>query len=288
VGPPTLVVDAQGNALAAWSDATGPRPSIMAARCVGAGWQAPVRLTADERSAAEPDVAVDPQDNAVSAWSDGTSGVISAAGFDATPPEFRALAVPASGAAGRPLSFSATPFDTWSPSLATVWKFGDSATAAGNAVSHTYNVVGRRTLGVTTTDLVGNTVGGTKSILIRPSVLGLRVSPNAFRRKRPGTLSFRLAAASTVRFAVERARTGRRVGTRCVAATRSNRHRATCTRYVRAGSFSRSRRSGSTRFKVPTRVAGHLLAAGRYRLSAVPRAAGLTGKASRTGFRVTG
>jgi hypothetical protein len=285
---PALILDARGDATAAWTDATGPRPSIMTARRVGADWQPPVRLTADERSAAEPDLAVDPQGNGVAVWSESTSGVISAAGFDATAPEFRGLTVPASGAAGRPLAFSATPFDTWSAPLATSWRFGDGASATGNAVSHTYNVVGRQTLAVTTTDLVGNTVGGTKSILIKPSVLGLRVSPNAFRRRRPGTLSFRLAAASTVRFGVERVRIGRTVGKRCVTATRANRARARCTRYVRVGSFSRSRRSGSTRLKMPTRIAGRLLAAGRYRLSAVPRAAGLTGNASRSGFRITG
>lgn len=285
---PSLVVDARGDAVAAWTDTTGPRPSIVAARRVGTDWQPPVRLTADERSAAGPELAVDPSGNAVAAWADSTAGVITAAGFDATPPEFRAVSVPASGAAGRPLAFSATPFDVWSAPLATAWGFGDGTTATGNAVSHTYNVVGRRTVGVTTTDLVGNTIGGTKAILIRPSVLGLRVSPNAFRRKRPGALSFRLAAASTVRFVIERVRNGRRAGMRCIAATRRNRRRAACTRYVRAGTFSRSRRSGSTRFKVPTRVSGRRLAAGRYRLSGTPRAAGLSGKPSRTGFRITG
>jgi hypothetical protein len=285
---PSLVVDARGDALAAWSDATAPHSSIVAARRDGGAWQSPVRLTGNEQSAFEPDVAADPNGNAVVAWSDSSDGAIGVAGYDATPPEFRALTVPSSGAAGRPLSFSATLFDVWSTPLVTAWSFGDGATANGTAVSHTYTAVGARTVIVATRDLVGNAVGGTKGILIRPSVLALRVSPNTFRRKRPATLSFRLAAPSTVRFGVERARIGRKVGKRCVAATRANRRRATCTRYVRVGSFSRSRRSGSPRFKVPTRVAGHLLAAGRYRLSAVPRAAGLTGKASRTGFHVTG
>ena len=145
VGPSLdVVVDAHGDALAAWTDATGPRPSIVTARRAGGAWQPPARLTADERSAAEPDLAADPSGNGVAVWSDSTSGVISAAGFDATPPELRGLTVPSSGAAGRPMSFSATPFDVWSAPLATRWTFGDGATATGNAVSHTYSVVGRQ------------------------------------------------------------------------------------------------------------------------------------------------
>ena len=133
---PALVVDAHGDATAAWTDATGPRPSIMVGRRAGGSWQPPIRLTADERSPAEPDVAVDPAGNAVAAWSDTTAGVISAAGFDATSPELRAVGVPASGAAGRSVSFSATPFDIWSATLATTWTFGDGAAATGNLVAH--------------------------------------------------------------------------------------------------------------------------------------------------------
>ncbi len=284
---PALVVDAHGDATAAWTDATGPRPSIMVGRRAGGSWQPPIRLTADERSPAEPDVAVDPAGNAVAAWSDTTAGIISAAGFDATPPELRAVGVPASGAAGRSVSFSATPFDTWSATLATTWTFGDGAAATGNLVAHTYKVVGTRTVGVSTKDLVGNSTATTRTILIRPSVLDLRVTPNAFRRKRPGAVGFRLAAAARVRFVLERVRVGRRVGSRCVAATPTNRRRAACTRYVRVGSFSRSRPSGRTRFRLPASVARRL-AAGRYRLSATPRVAGLSGKPSRAGLRITG
>jgi hypothetical protein len=285
---PSLVVDARGNALAAWSEATAPNSSIVTARRDGGEWQPPVRLTGFEQSAFEPDVAADPSGNAVVAWDDSSDGAIGAAGYDATPPEFRALTVPSSGVAGMPLTFSATPFDIWSAPLATAWSFGDGTTATATAVTHTYTVAGKRTVIVATRDLVGNSVGGTKAILIRPSVLGLRVSPNAFRRKRPGALSFRLAAPSTVRFGVERVRIGRRVGKRCVTATRANRRRAACTRYVRAGSFTRSRPRGGTRFKLPTSIGGRRLAVGRYRLSGTPRAAGLSGKPSRTGFRITG
>ena len=177
---PSLDVDARGEALAAWSEATGRNSSIVTARRDRGEWQPPVRLTGFEQSAFEPDVAADPNGNAVVAWSDSSDRVIGVAGYDATPPEFRALTVPSSGAAGRPLSFSATPFDIWSAPLVTAWSFGDGTTASGTAVGHTYNVVGARTVIVATRDLVGNSVGATKLILIRPSVLGLRVSPNAF------------------------------------------------------------------------------------------------------------
>lgn len=285
---PSVVADSHGDVTAVWSDLTGARPEIEATRRVGQAWQEPVRLSAAGRSAITPDLAVDPSGNAVAAWGDATAGVISAAGFDATAPEVRGVRVPASGAAGRPVSFAASPFDVWSAPLVVAWTFGDGATATGNTVTHTYAVVGRHVVGVATSDLVGNAVRGTKAIVIKPSVLGLRVSPNAFRRSRPGRVGFRLAFASRVGFVVERVRVGRRVGRVCAAGSRANRRRATCTRYVRVGSFSRSAPSGTTSFKVPTSVAGRRLAPGRYRLSGTPRAAGLKGRPSRAGFHVTG
>jgi hypothetical protein len=282
---PNVVLDERGDAIAAWSNAG--HPGAIARRRVSGVWQEPSRLSADGRSPATPELAVDPSGNAVAAWSDPTAGVIGAAGFDATAPELRAVAVPAAGAAGRAVAFAASPFDVWSASPA-AWTFGDGATAAGNAVTHIYTEVGPRTVGVATTDALGNAAAATRAILIRPSVLGLRVSPYAFRTSRPGRVSMRLAAASSVRFVVERVRLGRRAGGGCVAPTAGNRRRAICNRYVRAGAFVRSRPSGTHRFKLPTRFAGRRLPRGRYRLSATPSAAGLSGGPSRNGFRVTG
>lgn len=283
---PNVVLDERGDAIAAWSNAG--HPDAMVRRRIASEWQETIRVSAVGRSSSSPELAVDPNGNAVAAWSDPTAGVISAAGFDATAPELRAVAVPGSAAAGRAVSFSASPFDVWSAPSPASWTFGDGATAVGNAVTHSYADVGLRTVSVTTTDLLGNAAAATRPILIGPSVLGLRVSPYAFTTSRPGRVSLRLPSASSVRFLVERAQSGRRVGGRCVAPRASTRRRAACTRYVRTGSFTRSRPSGTHGFELPTRFAGRRLRQGRYRLSATPRAGGLRGAPSRSGFQVTG
>ena len=280
-----VVLDERGDAIAAWSNA-GP-PGAMARRRVAGEWQATTRISAEGRSPGTPELAVDSAGNAVAAWSDPIAGVVGAAGFDGTGPELRAVAVPASAAAGRAVSFSVSPFDVWSATPAS-WAFGDGATAAGNAVRHTYTAVGSHTVGIGTTDALGNPATATRMIVVAPSVLGLGVMPYAFRAVRPGRVRMRLAAASSVRFAVQRVRTGRRVGGRCAVPTVSNRRRAICKRYVRVGSFVRSRKAGAHRFRLPSRFAGRRLPRGRYRLSATPSAAGLTGRSSRSGFRVTG
>lgn len=282
---PNVVVDRRGDAIAAW--ANDARPGAMVRRRVAGAWQETIRLSTDGRSPATPELALDPNGNALAAWSDAVAGVVTAAGFDGAAPELRAVTVPATAGAGRAVSFSASPFDVWSAPSAASWSFGDGATAIGNRVAHAYANLGRRTVDVTTTDALGNATTTTNAIVVNPSVLGLRVTPYAFRRSRPGSIGFRLAVASSVRFDAERAGVGRRVGGRCVSPTAANRRRAVCTRYARAGSFTRSRPAGRSRFKVPVRIAGRRLKAGRYRMSATPSAASLAGAPSRTGFRVT-
>lgn len=131
----------------------------------------------------------------------------------------------------------------------------------------------------------------------RVAVSGLKISPSSFRPARSGssvragssrgaTVSYRLNIAGVVRFSVERKTTGRRVGGRCVATTSSNRGRASCVRYVRlSGSFSRTRKAGSDRFRFTGRLSGRALRASSYRLVASPRANGQRGVTKRAAFR---
>lgn len=95
---------------------------------------------------------------------------------------------------------------------------------------------------------------------------GPSVGPLHPRRPRPGStiVSFRLAASAAVRF----------TALRCL-----NRP---CTRTRWAGSFSRSFKAGSNRFRFTGRVGGRRLAAGRYRLVAAPRG----GLPRRVAFRI--
>lgn len=133
-----------------------------------------------------------------------------------------------------------------------------------------------------------------------PQVLALRLSPAAFRAARRGPsalaarapvgtlVTTRLSAAATETFRVERATTGRRVGGRCVAATRRNRRAPRCTRWpVLSGRFSAAGTAGLNRLRFTGRLGGLPLAPGRYRLAV--SAADDRGRVSavrRAGFRI--
>jgi hypothetical protein len=102
------------------------------------------------------------------------------------------------------------------------------------------------------------------------------------------TVSYRLSEAATVTFMVERQRAGRRVGRRCVKATRANRRRPRCTRYVSVrGSFVHRGKAGRNSFKFTGRLAGRKLSPGRYRLVGIAKdAAGNVSTPERTSFRI--
>lgn len=131
------------------------------------------------------------------------------------------------------------------------------------------------------------------------AIADLRVTPSAFRAARSGApvlaavaktggrVSYSLNVAGSVRFTVQRSSRGRRSGARCVKPTRSNRRRASCTRFVSvAGSFVRGRPAGADRFTFTGRLAGRALRPGSYRLVAIPTAGGRTGVAARARLRI--
>jgi hypothetical protein len=131
------------------------------------------------------------------------------------------------------------------------------------------------------------------------AVAALRVSPGTFRAASSGAsvraaasrtaalTSYTLNAAARVRFTVERASNGRRVGGRCAKATAGDRRRQRCTRLAHArGSFTRSRPAGRDRFAFTGRMARRTLTPGRYRLVATPTAGGRAGRPARAPFRI--
>jgi hypothetical protein len=98
---------------------------------------------------------------------------------------------------------------------------------------------------------------------------------------------YSLSVAAKVGFRVERALAGRRVGSSCRKPSASNRHRARCTRWVRAGSFTKSGRSGSNSFVFNGRLGGRKLAPGLYRFVVYARnAAGNRSATRRKNFRI--
>ena len=287
VSETAVASDVRGVVTAAWIAGSPSGSDVLVSRRAGAAWEAPVLVSAPGRAAVQPRLAVDPLGNAVALWADRIAGGIGAAGFDASAPELRSLAIPASGAIGRRVAFAVSPFDVWSPLGPVRWAFGDGSAGTGASVSHTFLRLGPHTVDVSVTDALGNPATATRTIVIRPSVLGLRVTPSRYRAARRGSVHFRLPAASRVRFVVQRVRGGRRVGRRCVGPTAGNRRRVVCNRYISVGAFSLTRRAGRHRVRLPARVGGRVLRAGRYRLKATPTAERLTGAPSRTGFRVT-
>lgn len=142
------------------------------------------------------------------------------------------------------------------------------------------------------TDSAGPTADTTDPVLS-----GLRLRPARFLAARVGAsaaahrgtrVSYRLSEIARVRFTVQRARPGRRVGGRCVAPRRWNRNRPSCRRYFTLrGSFSRLGRPGLNSLRFRGRLAGRRLTPGLYRLVAVPRdGAGNVGRARRARFRI--
>jgi hypothetical protein len=130
-----------------------------------------------------------------------------------------------------------------------------------------------------------------------PSLRSLRVRPRRLRALLRGraiisapqgaTVSYVLSEAARVRFMVKDARSGRRVGRRCVAGRRFGQKRR-CLRYVRLrGGTVHAGRPGSNRLRLSGRWRGRKLRPGRYRLIARPTDfAGNRGKAVRARFRV--
>jgi len=120
-----------------------------------------------------------------------------------------------------------------------------------------------------------------------PAISGVRISPNALRRKRGATVTFTLSHAATVALTIKRKLPGRKVGRRCVNQTRSNRAKKRCSRLVAVGTFTRAGVAGPNSFHFTGRANGRALARGNYTLSAVATdAAGKTSAAASRPFRI--
>jgi hypothetical protein len=131
----------------------------------------------------------------------------------------------------------------------------------------------------------------------KPVLSSLSLRPTSFRAAkqrastggRRGTrVRFRLSERAKVDFRIERRTVGRRVGGRCVRATRGNRRARPCIRYVAlAGSFAVNGKAGANSLVFTGRLRRRALAPGRYRLALTAAdAAGNRASASRASFRM--
>ena len=110
---------------------------------------------------------------------------------------------------------------------------------------------------------------------MKPSLGSLSLRPKKFEAGEGTTIRFRLSEAAEMRFAVYRARSGRRVGGRCVKPKRSNANRRRCIRYVKLrGSLKDSGQAGQNSFRWNGRLRGRALAPGKYRLGGQARDGG--------------
>jgi hypothetical protein len=170
-GPPEVAFDGAGDAIAGWATeppAVGEEPMIQAAlKPAGAPWQTPVDVSKQSRSSSDPSLAFDEAGDGVASWAE--EGGIAAAGYTGNGPRLDGVSIPAEGEIGRPLAFSATPFDVWSVAGQASWSFGDGTAANGTSVDHGYAAPGTYEVEVQTTDLLGNVATASGEVTVSPA-----------------------------------------------------------------------------------------------------------------------
>ncbi len=170
---PDVAMNAGGAATVVWQRFDGANKIAQASTSAGGADFGPaVDLSASGKNAVFPAVAMDGAGDATAVWSHANETneieIVEAAGYDADAPVFRSLSIPSSGTVGRPVSFSAEPFDVW-PIASTTFDFGDGTKAEGTSVSHTYTAPGTYQVTVTSTDGAGTPVAAERTIAILPS-----------------------------------------------------------------------------------------------------------------------
>ena len=298
---PRAAIDQQGDATAVWDYTNGTEYITQAAsRPAGGAWQPPVNLSAAGTGTGEPQIAFDSQGNAAAVWRHTAEGAdtIQAAGYDASGPQLNGLSIPSAGVAGRPLSFSVFPLDSWSALGQTSWSFGDGAVVSGTSVTHAYASAGSYRVTLTGSDALGNTTTTAATIVIAsasasPAALGTppsaaptissltqthpvwreggKLAASARGRKPPlgTTFSLTLNEQARVTYSFSERMPGRRAGGRCVAASPRNRQKRACVRTLIRGTLSSDAHAGVNRLIFQGRLSRtKKLAPGRYTLLA--------------------
>jgi PKD domain len=116
-------------------------------------------------------VGIDGSGNGVFGFATEASGhyIAGASLLDAAGPELDGLSIPATATAGTPVTFSVTPAARISSVAGTTWSFGDTSTASGASVTHTFASAGTYAVSVTSTDANGNTATQSGRIVVAPA-----------------------------------------------------------------------------------------------------------------------
>jgi hypothetical protein len=165
---------------------------------------------------------------------------------------------PASARAGAPLTFSSAGSGDPDPGdvVTFAWRFDDGATASGPVVKHAFAKPGKHAATLIVTDLTHRAGIAVATVLVKPPAP--RITHLTIVR---GKIGYRDSLAATTSFSVLVRRRGHLVTVR---------------------SFKHHDRAGANSLKLKR----HGLKPGRYRLRAVPRAAGQTGAAVSVSFRI--
>ncbi len=184
---PQVAVDRAGDAVAVWSDsANSPSVILGATRPAGGGWGGPQRLSEQGENSVEAQIALGPDGNGVGAWTreSGSHPIVQALGFDGTPPQLTAVSIPTVATMGKPLSFSVSPFDVWSPIASVRWSFGDGTSATGPAVANSYARPGTYRASVAVADALGRSAEASATVTVYPNPwAGRNVRVNGRRAK---------------------------------------------------------------------------------------------------------
>jgi hypothetical protein len=164
---PHVDVSPGGQAAAVWLEKNDPDYLIRgASRTPGGAWSAGHDLTPAAGFDGYPDVAVDASGNAMAWWLTlGMDYELQTTILDGVGPAVTAT-IPATGTAGKAVSFAATASDVWSPVSSYLWSFGDGAAGGGASLTHTYVAPGTYAVTVTVTDAVGNATTSSGSITV--------------------------------------------------------------------------------------------------------------------------
>lgn len=268
---PQVAMDPRGDAVAVWDQSNGSNYIVETAvrSAVSGAWQAVIPLSPAGESSYLPQIAVDSQGNAVAIWE---NNLIEAAGYDASGPMLRSLAIPGMGMIGQPLSFSVAPLDVWSMLGQTNWDFGDGTSATGANVTHVYATAGDYPVTVTGADVLGNTTSATGRVTVGTGtnpcacdklrvrlLYGVRLTNRRFRvaghapaisanAPRGTHFVFGLSAPAKLRIVITRTARGLRRRGGCVAPTAElrDRHAKHCIRTLALGALTRSNEPSGT------------------------------------------
>jgi hypothetical protein len=182
---------------------------------------------------------------------------------------------PGSATPGQTLSFAGSASDpNVGESISSYsWSFDDGTSASGADVTHSYAVAGTHHATLTVTEPNGLSASMTVTTAVAlpaPVVSAARfikahtTGKGKHARKYPNQIRVDLSEAARVTVTLTRAAAGREQGGKCVAATHARRHLPKCTRYVRAGTISKTLPSGTRLVAL-----GKKLRAGKYQATIV-------------------